>query len=133
MPPITNYPDFNRKHRWLGIIDYRTLMILCGYMFFIYKITDFLHMSVINSMYTIIICSVPVLGLIYANRNEDDVYKTILVIFKFLISTKHYCYMLEKEVNYSNYENIVGIKLKKDKGKRILEKINKYMCDIIKI
>ena len=88
------YRNFNRKNRFLGLIDYKTLTLLLGYMWIVWKIGSIFFTNAIYSVYFLIFLIMPVIGLVYANRNEDDISHIMYVIFKFIISPKMYTFKL---------------------------------------
>lgn len=88
------YRNLNRKNRFLGIIDYKTLTILLGYMWIVWKIADKIFNNAMNAVYFWIFLVIPVIGLVYANRDEEDVSHVIYVIIKFLVSPKLYIFKL---------------------------------------
>ena len=63
------YRNFNRKNRFLGIVDYKTLTMLLGYMWIVWETSTKIFNNYIYSVYLLMCWTVPVIGLIYANRN----------------------------------------------------------------
>ena len=45
------YQNFNRKNKWMGIIDYKSLLVLVIYMFIIFSAIRVLNLSFKLSMY----------------------------------------------------------------------------------
>ena len=84
------YGGLKRKNRFLGIIDYKTLVILLGYMWIVWKIGEKIFISWIYRGYFWLILITPVIGFVYANKNEEDISHIIYVIIKFLVSPKLY-------------------------------------------
>ncbi|MBR6614021.1 MAG: hypothetical protein IKK84_04570 [Clostridia bacterium] len=84
------YSGLKRRNKFLGIIDYRTLVILLGYVWIVWKIAENIFNSLIYRGYFCVFLIIPVIGLVYANRNEEDISHIIYVIIKFLVSPKLY-------------------------------------------
>lgn len=84
------YRNFNRKNRFLGIIDYKTLVILLGYMWIVWETSSKIFNNIIYSVYLLMFLTIPVIGLVYANRYEEDISHIIYVIIKFLVTPKLY-------------------------------------------
>jgi len=97
----TVYKNLNRQNKFLGIIDYKTLLILLGYMWIVCQISNLLFENLMYRAYMLIFLSIPILGLVYANKSEDNISYVIYCILKYLISPKHYVYKL-KEKKYWN-------------------------------
>lgn len=91
------YKNLNRQNKFLGIIDYKTLLIILGYMWVIWQISELLFNNLMYRTYMLIILSVPVLGLVYANKSEDNISYVIYCILKYLVSPKHYVYKLKEK------------------------------------
>ena len=66
------YRNFNRKNRFLGIIDYKTLVILLGYMWIVWETSSKIFNNIIYSVYLLMFLTIPVIGLVYANRYEME-------------------------------------------------------------
>ena len=122
MSPISTYPNFNRRNKWLGIIDYKSLIILLIYVIGIYKIIELLKINVINGIYIILICVVPLLGIMYSNKDEDDIYQSLYIIFKFILSNKRFCYKID---NVLNDEEALNKILNKHKRRRMVQRLMK--------
>lgn len=90
-----NYPNLNRSNKWLGIIDYKSLIILLVLVFVIWNV---LGMCITNQMYRIyilIIVLIPFIGLFYANQSQENISNVIYVVLKYIISPKLYVYNIE--------------------------------------
>ena len=95
------YKNLNRQNKFLGIIDYKTLLLLLGYMCGAWHLSGILFENLMYRAYMLIGLSIPILGLIYANKSEDNISYVIYCILKYIISPKHYVYKL-KEKKYWN-------------------------------
>lgn len=84
------YRGLKRKNRFLGIIDYKALVVLLGYMCIVWKIGEKIFRSWTYRGYFYLFLITPVMGLIYANKNEEDISHIIYVIIKFLVTPKLY-------------------------------------------
>lgn len=95
------YKNFNRGNKFLGIIDYKTLLMLLGYMWCVWQISGVLFNDIIYRGYMIIVLGVPILGLVYANKASDNISYVIYCIIKYLFSPKFYAYKLN-QIKYWN-------------------------------
>lgn len=95
------YKNLNRQNKLLGIIDYKTIIILLVYMWGVWQVASFLFSNLMYRTYMLIILVIPILGLIYANKSEDNISYVIYCILKYIVSPKHYVYKL-KEKKYWN-------------------------------
>lgn len=91
------YKNLNRQNKFLGVIDYRTLLILLAYMWSIWQVSDLLFDNLMYRAYMLIILSIPVIGLVYANKSEDNISYVVYCIIKYIVSPKHYVYKLNQK------------------------------------
>lgn len=90
-----NYPNLNRKNKWLGIIDYKSLVILVALLFFIWNILGLFMDNDIYKIYILTIILIPIAGLFYVNKAEENISTIIYTVLKYLISHKYYIYNIE--------------------------------------
>lgn len=90
-----NYPNLNRNNKWMGIIDYKSLIILLLILFLIWNILGLFISNQIYKVYTLVIISIPFLGLVYANKSGDNISNVIYIALKYLLSPKLYVYNIE--------------------------------------
>ena len=95
------YKNLNRQNKFLGIIDYKTLLILLAYMWGAWSISDLIFNNLMYRAYMLIVLCIPILGLVYANKSEDNISYVIYCILKYALLPKHYVYKL-KEKKYWN-------------------------------
>lgn len=88
------YPNLNRENKFLGIIDYKSLILLLVYVVGVWKLSCIIFAKILFRIYAVIILSVPIVGLFYANKNEDNITHVIYLIFKYLFSKKLYVYKI---------------------------------------
>lgn len=93
----TIYSNLNRENKFLGIMDYKSLIILLVYVLGVWKLSCIIFARVLFRLYSVIILSVPLFGLFYANRNEDNITHVIYTILKYLFSHKLYVYKITSE------------------------------------
>lgn len=87
----------NKKSKWLGIIDYKSLIILLIYLYILWNVFGFFINSVLYKVYFIIIFSIPILGLFYSYRGTDDIFEVVWTIIKFAFSPKIYAQKIENQ------------------------------------
>ena len=90
-----NYPNLNRSNKWLGIIDYKSLIILLVILFSIWKGVGLFVQNQLYRLYILIIITIPILGLFYANKSSDNISNVIYTVIKYMISPKYYVYNIE--------------------------------------
>ena len=90
-----NYPNLNRSNKWLGIIDYKSLIILLVLLFIIWNVLGLLITNQVYKIYILIIILIPFIGLFYANKSQENISNVIYVVLKYIISPKLYVYNIE--------------------------------------
>ena len=103
------YENYKVTNKFLGIISYKNLIIILVYLFSIFKMLEFVNISLIYKSYIVIFLFIPILVGVIVNVNGDNILDTIKILFKFYINRKIYV---------NDYENIV--KFLKNKDKKIL-------------
>lgn len=89
------YSNINRKSKWLGIIDYKSIIILLAYIVIMWNVTGVFLTSVIYRVYIVIILVIPIVGLFYSYRSAEDVTSVIYTVLKYTVSPKKYVYKIE--------------------------------------
>ncbi|MBQ8042578.1 MAG: hypothetical protein IJ272_00300 [Clostridia bacterium] len=90
-----NYPNLNRSNKWLGIIDYKSLIILFVILFLTWSILGLLIQNQIYRVYLLVIIAIPFLGLFYANKSSENISNVIYIVLKYMFSPKLYVYNIE--------------------------------------
>lgn len=88
------YPNLNKESKFMGIMDYKSLIVLLIYILIIWKLSKFLFIKTLFRFYSIIVFSVPMIGIFYANRNEDNIIHVVYTILKYVFSKKIYVYKI---------------------------------------
>ena len=97
----------NKKNKWLGLIDYKTIVIFLGYLFIVYKITNYLIIDFMYKVYILIIFCLPCIIFIILNLNEECIVDKLIIIIKFLLKRKKYVNMIFYAKNNTIYvENV---------------------------
>ena len=101
-----NYANFNRNNKWLGIIDYQSLIIFLIVMFLVWNILGAFLDNIMYRAYIVTIISIPFCGVFYANRSEENLSYIIFVVIKYIVLPKHYVYTIESNKSwiYYNYK-----------------------------
>ena len=90
-----NYSNLNRNNKWLGIIDYKSLIILLLFLFLVWSILGLFIENTMYRVYILVIVSIPLLGLFYANKSEENLSNVLYVILRYLLMPKVYVYNIE--------------------------------------
>ncbi len=84
------YQNFNRNNKWMGIIDYKSLLVIIIYVFCVFAIIRLLHFNMKISIYLFLGFTVPVISIIVVHINNDVAIDVIIVICKFYIKKKFF-------------------------------------------
>jgi hypothetical protein len=90
-----NYPNLNRSNKWLGIIDYKSLIILLIILFLIWNMLGIFVTNQMYRVYIIVIIAIPLMGLFYANKSHENISNVIYIVLKYMFSPKLYVYNIE--------------------------------------
>ena len=85
-----SYPNLNRNNKWLGIIDYKSLIILLLILLVLWNIISAFVENQIYKVYILVIISIPFLGIFYANKSNENISFVIFVALKYMLSPKLY-------------------------------------------
>jgi len=91
------FQNFNRKSRWKGIIDYKSLIFLVVYVFGLWNITNLFIISMMYRIYILIIFTIPVAVFMFAYISEESVVDILFNILKYSFRRKWYVYILKGE------------------------------------
>lgn len=97
-----SYSNLNRRFKWLGIIDYKSLIILLIYLFVLWNVSYLFVSNIVYRVYIEIVLAIPVIGLFYSNKSSESIFDILIIIIKFYISPKLYVYKLESNNNLLN-------------------------------
>ena len=86
---VFNY--YNKKNRWLGIIDYKTLVFSIMYVYLIVKLVFCFNISYTLRLYIIVNLILPLIIFILLNINEESIIDKLYIIIKFMMFRRIYC------------------------------------------
>ena len=81
---------YNKRSKWLGIIDYKTLSILIIYILSIIKILSLFSFYYLYKVYIIAFLVLPVIIFILMNINEECIIDKLLIVIFFYLKRKIY-------------------------------------------
>lgn len=90
MEKIKNYYNFKRENKWLGIIDYKTLLLLLFYIAVIVLLLKNINIKLEYLVYIFITLTLPVFIIVFINIGNESVYDVIIVLLKYYIKRKIY-------------------------------------------
>lgn len=90
-----NYSNLNRNTKWLGIIDYKSIIILLIIAAIMWNILGAFIPDLMYRAYILFIILIPFLGLIYANKSNENISNIIYMVLRYLVSPKLYIYNIE--------------------------------------
>ena len=93
------YSNLNKEFKFLGIIDYKSAIILLIYIVILWNVLSLFDLSVIYRLYIELILSIPILGLFYSNKSSESISDILYVIIKFVFSPRIYAYKIESNIN----------------------------------
>lgn len=82
------YNFYNRKNKWLGLIDYKTLLIFIIYVFIILKLVSSFKIDIIYKSYIVINLILPILIFIIVNINEESIIDKLFNILNYIVNKK---------------------------------------------
>lgn len=94
------FPSFRRQNKWLGIIDYKSLIIFGIYLYLIYIICIALNLPTKLILSIIIIATVPLFAIYISNDKEESIVDIMLVVLRFYLSNKKYYYKIERREEF---------------------------------
>lgn len=93
------FSNLNRENKWLGIIDYKSLVILLMYIVIIWLVSGIFSTSMYMRIYSLVITTIPVIGVFYSNKSSESIASMIYIVIKYIISPKLYVYRItDREV-----------------------------------
>lgn len=100
------YPDFNRENKWLGIIDYKSLIILFIYTISLWYIIGLFLEDTFTKMYILVIMTLPVFCIFYTNISETNTTYVVYIILKYIFSKKLYVYKINQSINGNIFNRV---------------------------
>lgn len=77
------YSNYKRKNKWLGIIDYRSLVLIIIYVFVVVSILRIVPLKLEYLIYVFIFLVIPVISILLINLGNDSAIDMLLIILKF--------------------------------------------------
>lgn len=84
------YINYNRQNKWLGIIDYKSLLVSIIYGLIIILVLKNIKFNFIISFYIFIILMSPLLVLIFITTKNGSAIDVLLIIIKYFLKNKMY-------------------------------------------
>lgn len=84
------YSNFNRKNKWLGIIDYKSLLFIIAYIFSIYNFLSLFKLDLMVAIYLFLFFTIPVVAILCVSNNNESLLDMIWMIIKFKKDSKIY-------------------------------------------
>ena len=91
------YKNFNRKNKWFGIIDYKSLVILVGYSFLVITVLRLINLKIEYLIYISLFLIVPVVVAVFININNEVAIDVIIIILKFYLKKVIYVHKKDKK------------------------------------
>ncbi len=87
---IEIYLNYKRKNKWLGIIDYKSLIFIVIYVILLISILKFINVNMEYMIYILIFGIIPIVAVICVNIGNENAIDMLIVILKFNLSKKIY-------------------------------------------
>lgn len=84
------YNFYNKKNKWLGIIDYKTLLVFVIYVVCILKLFSLFTIYYLYKVYIISILILPLIIFILMNINEECAIDKLKIVIFFYLKRKIY-------------------------------------------
>jgi len=84
------YNFYSRKNKWLGLIDYKTLLFCVIYVFIVFKIIGLFNISYITKIYIVANLLLPLIIFILFNLKEESIIDKLIFILLFYVKRKIY-------------------------------------------
>lgn len=92
------YSNYKRQNKWLGLIDYKSLLFIITYGLVIIFILKKVSFNFILSFYIFIILMSPLIVLIFVDNKNGSAIDILIIIIKYFFKNKIY-------VNLKYYSN----------------------------
>jgi hypothetical protein len=78
------YSNFNRKNKWLGIIDYKSILFIISYIFVIYYFLSLFKLNLTLLIYLFMFLTIPVVAILCVSNGNESLLDMIwtIIIFK---------------------------------------------------
>lgn len=96
---------YNRKNKWLGIIDYKTLVFGILYAFIMFKIIFGFNLTYELKIYLYINMILPLIIFIILNIHEESIIDKLKVIILFYIFRRKYI-----NIRFFSKNNVIYVK-----------------------
>jgi len=103
LEPKKIYPNYNNEIKWLGIIEYKLIVVLGIYAVFVWIIVKLITQNIFIALYITIILTIPVLVVFYSNIGKESMYNVLKTIIRFVLSKKRYVYRFENKMYKTDF------------------------------
>lgn len=84
------YSNYKRNMKFLGIIDYKSLVVISMYVIVVISILRVLPFSTEIIIYMFMFLVVPVIAIFFININNESTIDVILIVIKFILNKKYF-------------------------------------------
>lgn len=78
------YSNYKRNFKWKGIIDYRSLFFLIGYIWIIFTILNYFHLSFEKTCSIFFFLVIPIASIFFIHIHNESAVDVIYMILRFL-------------------------------------------------
>lgn len=87
------YANYKRNAKFLGIIDYKSLIVVVIYIVLIMSILRILPFNMEILIYLFLIFVIPVIAVFCINMNNESTVDVLLIILKFFLNKRYFVRM----------------------------------------
>ena len=97
MKKIKIYSKMYKTQKWKGIIDYRVVAFLIGYVCVIYQLLSYIGLPIIYILYTISMSCIPLFGIYVVAGKEENIPHILYNILQYIVRHKNYIFYYDKD------------------------------------
>ena len=84
------YSNYKRNLKFLGVIDYQSLVVIVVYVIIVISILKILTLTLEFTIYTFMFMVIPVIAIFCININNESTIDVLFIIIKFILNKKYF-------------------------------------------
>lgn len=84
------YANFRRQNKWLGVIEYRTIVMILIYIIGVFFILKWIPLNFEFKIYIFSVLVIPIVFVLFVNINNENVLDIMINIINFILKSKIY-------------------------------------------
>lgn len=86
--------EYKTVNKFLGIIEYRVVIVICAYLYILYNIIGIFNFSIVIKIYVYIMCALPVISFLIVKINNENILDLLLIYLKYIFKPKRYFFVI---------------------------------------